>query len=70
LARQVGAFSHFVHFSIRWRVAIIFGDWVLGALVAFGSLRFIVNLEGGLERVCSSDSSPDVDGTDFVINSL
>ena len=51
-------------------MAIIAGDWVPGALVDFGGLHFIVNLEGGLERVCSSDSSPDIDGTDFVINSL
>ena len=47
-------------------MAIIAGDWVPGALVPFGGLRFIVNLEGGLERVCS----PDADGSDFIVESL
>ena len=51
-------------------MAIISEDWVLGALVCFGGLRFIVNLEGGLERVCSSDCSLDTDGADSVVDSL
>ena len=42
-------------------MAIIAADWVSGTLVHFGGLRFIVNLEGGLECVCSSDCSPDAD---------
>jgi len=33
--------------------------------VHFDGLRFIVNLEGGLERVCS----PDADGSDFIVES-
>jgi len=51
-------------------MAIIAGDWVPGTLVRFGGLRFIVNLEGGLELVCSSGWLPNADGADPDVDSL
>jgi len=51
-------------------MAIIVRDWVSGALVHFGDLRFIVNPESGLERICSSDCSVDTASSDSVIGSL
>ena len=51
-------------------MAIIAGDWVPGALVHFGNLWFIVNLEGGLERICSSDCSIDIVGSDTPVDYL
>ena len=50
-------------------MAIIAGDWVPGALVRFGDLRFIVNLQGDLERTCSPICSTDTASSDSVVDS-
>ena len=51
-------------------MAIIAGDWVPGTLMRFGGLRFIINLEGSLEPVCSSSWLPNADGADPDVDSL
>ena len=51
-------------------MAIIVGDGVSGALVRLSGLRFIINLEGGLQRICSTSCSPNADGTDSIVDSL
>jgi hypothetical protein len=51
-------------------MVIIAGDRVPGTLVHFSGLRFIVNLEGGLEPVCSSSWLPNADGADPDVDSL
>jgi hypothetical protein len=38
--------------------------------VRFGDLRFIVNLQGGLEPVCSPNSSNDIACSDSIVDSL
>ena len=57
-------------FATRWWKAIIAGAWVLGALMRFGGLCFIINLAGGLKRICPSVCSPDTDSSDSIVNSL
>jgi len=36
----------------------------------FGDLRFIINLEGGLERVCSPGCSVDTTSSNFIVDCL